>query len=987
MPKNIPGNNNDTGNANNINDNVNENTGDIGEIDDSNNIDNMDIDVNYDDADFGDNIPNLNINDVIKNANNNANNNGTNNGNAVGDDEPVMFRVNDTTGISQIEFINIERTGIPSHILNSNNPAVITEYLKSHKAELRPVDKAHLKERRDVLNIIENKQASISQSIDGKIAKMEPEAPVEADDTVILNNIHQKEFQSSGNGCWSVAFSNIMQSRGIDMPQQFIRAHRPGTDDLVTDEQKRQYNEANMTLDINEMYSMDKPRDLRESGELITKVLPNTGTHSRNFGAIADYLYDVERIEEGEDIIYRAKPQPKNQAGYDAFKNAFKDSLAEGIKVNRSPVAITDGYHYLTIVGYGKKDGVEGFYYQDSLDYMPFEQRNRERGEEHAVDKVRFKSYDEFFKGLAEKQAKFKDINGEYANGFGIDMTWAEDYEKVDGQCRKLTDIGLNMQGDDVIEPPFSNNPVQKGEWQVMYSNPERDYNKDAIEVVKTKPVTDFLEYRDTVVIPKKIIEGQMIKKEEMAETVGKFNSRETEIREGKPVVQEDIGQISYYEDRTNPKPELGPSDLSPSDRELLAMQKKNASKGKNENAVPVIDREVIFKSDMYSEYITDMVEGLINDDDLELFNPVEGTDKEKAFDKRCDSASWGESLKEAKVHLQTLAKCYEIYADEEKRKTANLKKLDDTINYSLLGLKASVNEYLKNTGESNMGEKNKIAQKLKTSVNQIISRREAVGGNAEQRYESLANATEGLFDFTKRLSRIESDNIFSRNSDEFNEMLRKAREIRDKVRPNYMKNFDMTVDKEYLKSEAFKKDVEDIKKLADKYRIEKDKDNKAKRSTKKGQARYDAAVQLSKFCAELKRDAERAADPRYNTKQYKLGKWTEKSAEADEIDRIVSERREKIGECYRKARVLRPDRDEIMIRTRVTAEELNETEKKEPVKKEPEKKNPVKNQEKNNQVNKNPENKAHEKKSQEDIIKEKPVKKVKKPKKVQLEL
>ena len=943
--------------------------------------------------------------------------------------EPVYFGVDKTEFAYNYEYPKNLEIKAPYHILNSNDPEIMRLYALDHKED-KPLAMHFVYRRKGILAL--NKREETAKIVtEGKISKMEPvEAKVDGD--TIMLDVHQEDYQNSLNGCWSVAYSNIMRSRGVNVDQKTIRAYRPGTPDMVTEDEVQKYEDENTSEEIAHVFNKDTGHDIYESGELITKIVPNTGLHTRNFGELKPSLPVVTKVDGVKVATIPTKNGDEARYnGYVKVVNAFKETLREGIVTNKSPVALTNGYHYLTVVGMGKdENGNEGFYYKDSLRHNGIEEP-----EENSPNKIWFMTYDDYMKDLAERNYDVQDDPTKNSE-FGLNFSWAEDYSLNDGQ--KLALVGMKLNGNNVELDKVPGQSFKSGNLDVIVNTPGKgDYNKDALVAIADNVGL----YRDVVIVPKTILPGEPVKKNEMPEMTRKVKEaedareeekkqrfeeekrRRKEERENNPdreaddfkrrveaEVARDLREIrttKKYEEVNRNKHgrgdvtpnELGPSDLGPSD---LGPSDKNTETKKNETkkseTKPAIDREVIFKSEEYRDYMLDIMNHLVLDDNMKLFIPDENSDEEKAFDARCDKATWGEALKEAKIHLQTISKCYDIYSNIDKRNSVNLLKLDKTINQSLTGLKASLGEYLKYTTESKRGEKNRIAQKMNTVVNHMISRREAVGGNADQRYEALANATEGLYDFTKRLSREAGDNIFSRNSDEFKNMLKAAREIRDKVRPNLIKKNNNTVNMDYLKSEQFKADLRKVKRLADKYKTEKDKDHKTTRSTKKGQIRYEAALQLSKFCEELEDDAKAAGNPEVNTKQYSLGKWETKTKVKDEIDRIIVKRENRIENCYIRGRYVQPERKQVEIKTRVTVEELED--KKETEKKQPEKQASSKmkelfgktNTKKNVQAEKNsnpvtkPEQEKNgnpeKKEKQEDIINSKPVMKKNKPKK-----
>ena len=86
------------------------------------------------------------------------------------------------------------------------------------------------------------------------------------DGTIELVHIHQDNLQNTWNGCWSVSLQLLLQSRGIHLTQEQIRAFRPDiTDRKVADELKNEH-----------MLNEDKKSIMDQKVDLVMKVLPNT---------------------------------------------------------------------------------------------------------------------------------------------------------------------------------------------------------------------------------------------------------------------------------------------------------------------------------------------------------------------------------------------------------------------------------------------------------------------------------------------------------------------------------------------------------------------------------------------------------------------------------------------------------------------------------------------------------------------------------------
>ena len=109
-------------------------------------------------------------------------------------------------------------------------------------------------------------------------------------------NLGVQPNQTSNNGCWSVSLSMMLRSRGVDLPQEVIRAYR--NPDVGNDS------------DTKTNYTEDNGAQIGERANLIADVLPNTLLRTRSYqfgettnngyvlsddkdlGVLADQLYE-----------------------------------------------------------------------------------------------------------------------------------------------------------------------------------------------------------------------------------------------------------------------------------------------------------------------------------------------------------------------------------------------------------------------------------------------------------------------------------------------------------------------------------------------------------------------------------------------------------------------------------------------------------------------------------------------------------------------
>lgn len=232
-------------------------------------------------------------------------------------------------GVTDVNDVNQLRTFMNN---NARDPflAKTIEYTKYRIAALSEIDKRS----QELKNPKTGKLSKVI--IAGKeVDKVEGHPDVT--DCFIMDNINQESKQTSANGCWSVSMSLLLQSRGVDLDQQMIRSFKP------TGEMK---------------YYNDKPMAVEDYMHLIEKTTPNTGLRSRMITSKENFA----RLSNIGD-----KSSKEYLDGVAHVADNFKAVVDESLRVNNSAVSITDKDHVLTVVGTGKKNGKDGFFYKDSL--------------------------------------------------------------------------------------------------------------------------------------------------------------------------------------------------------------------------------------------------------------------------------------------------------------------------------------------------------------------------------------------------------------------------------------------------------------------------------------------------------------------------------------------------------------------------------------------------------------------------------------------
>ncbi len=156
-----------------------------------------------------------------------------------------------------------------------------------------------------------------------------------------LKNIHQESNQRSAEGCWSVSLGMLLQSRGLNLPQETIRAYRSNDNMNALPD--------NIPADSVAEYNSDTSGDVTSRADLVTQTLPNTAMRTRDYGFSAEIDVNGNRDTVDEK----------------ALSNKICSDIHQAINRHLSPVSLRFNGHYRTVVGVNKDDGT--IYYKDSM--------------------------------------------------------------------------------------------------------------------------------------------------------------------------------------------------------------------------------------------------------------------------------------------------------------------------------------------------------------------------------------------------------------------------------------------------------------------------------------------------------------------------------------------------------------------------------------------------------------------------------------------
>lgn len=164
-------------------------------------------------------------------------------------------------------------------------------------------------------------------------------APVKKNGRIELKNIHQTAFQTTRNGCWSVSYQLLLQSRGIHLSQQQIRSYRED----MNETQFRQMNTQTQFGETDKLFNQDVMSSPAEHAGLLMELRPNTAMRSVTLAG--DLSVKQFAAHDKKNAAQKSKEAIRQR------KEAIRKIITTALVDDCSPVSYTNGNHFLTIVG------------------------------------------------------------------------------------------------------------------------------------------------------------------------------------------------------------------------------------------------------------------------------------------------------------------------------------------------------------------------------------------------------------------------------------------------------------------------------------------------------------------------------------------------------------------------------------------------------------------------------------------------------------
>ena len=284
-------------------------------------------------------------------------------------------------------------------VLNSGNLDVLYDFRDTHLNELNSPRYAPAKRYIDARIKTAEKIRTLERK--RKMAAFEGKVPPKPEvDTVKgfigLSTIKYPDYQTSANGCWSLSYSMLLKSRGVDLSQEEIREWRP---DYPVDTKK----EDKANFERKRLMNTDRGNAIYPNADLAGKVLPNTAVNMLRFEP-----FETEQL--GTTQLTKAQKKAVSAEYIEQVKSNLQRTITEALTVHRCPVAVAWDGHFVTVTGISR-DGKK-LRYEES------------RGWETNAKRTRTMSLNELV-----SQAMFAHTHNGiyYASGGGVELTWLSD--------------------------------------------------------------------------------------------------------------------------------------------------------------------------------------------------------------------------------------------------------------------------------------------------------------------------------------------------------------------------------------------------------------------------------------------------------------------------------------------------------------------------------------------------------------------------------
>ncbi|MBO4863665.1 MAG: hypothetical protein J5517_04830 [Eubacterium sp.] len=344
-------------------------------------------------------------------------------------------------------------TGLTPEIISNGDLATLMSFYQQNQDKMTENEKVYMQARIEASTEIDRlRNKAYADIAEGR--QPETQTPSNQNGYLGYADIKSPGIQTSGNGCWSVAYSLLLKSRGVDLSQDIIRGWRPDqTKQNLTDQQK--LNAQGEIAAANQRMNSDEINNIPENADLLTQVLPNTSM--KTIEAVPIFMSDIQ-VDGKNPTAEEAKAIKEKYI--EQSVTLFKKSVTRALTEDHSPVAVTKNGHYMTITGISE-DGSR-IRCEDTLQAT-------------AEERTRYIKIEDFVKdAMEEKEVIDKSTDPPtkktiFPTGFG--MTWLSDIKVPEYDKRNIQHISGRQDEKDYIDAD------EDGNLEIKILTENKDYS------------------------------------------------------------------------------------------------------------------------------------------------------------------------------------------------------------------------------------------------------------------------------------------------------------------------------------------------------------------------------------------------------------------------------------------------------------------------------------------------------------------------------
>ena len=247
--------------------------------------------------------------------------------------------------VQKVKVLRADLHVLTPEVVNSGNLELLKKFQQEHESALEgyPAEQKYLEARiHSAEQVQKEREDNLNDLAEGNVPEP-PEPDVSEDGFVGFSKLKYDRKQTSNNGCWSCAFSLLLQSRGVDLTQEEIRAWRPNYPEGTP---KNEQASPSRQLTMN----YDTSNSVFENADLVSNVLPNTGMEQLTLAPLNPEQLTVDGKlpdEKQKKLVHDAVKAEYNKQMKELLRKTFDKALNK----DKSPVAVNFNGHYITVTG------------------------------------------------------------------------------------------------------------------------------------------------------------------------------------------------------------------------------------------------------------------------------------------------------------------------------------------------------------------------------------------------------------------------------------------------------------------------------------------------------------------------------------------------------------------------------------------------------------------------------------------------------------